>query len=138
MRLRPDQQGQRWLAQARQDLDAAAVLRRSGHRNLACFHAQQAAEKGVKAFLYAQGLDEVWGHSVATLLRDAATYHEGFVELRPVGAALDKFYITTRYPNGLPDGVPADAYTEDEAAGAIARAAGILDVVEQRLAEAGA
>ncbi|MFA6110085.1 MAG: HEPN domain-containing protein, partial [Candidatus Latescibacterota bacterium] len=101
MRLPPEQEGQRWLAQARQDLEAAAVLRESGHRNLTCFHAQQAAEKGVKAFLYAQGLDEVWGHSVAILLRDAATYQERFAALRPIGAALDKFYITTRYPNGL-------------------------------------
>lgn len=79
----------------------------------------------------------MWGHSVAVLLRDAATYHQGFVALRPVGAALDKFYITTRYPNGLPDGVPADAYTDEEAAGAIEKASGILDVVQQRLAETG-
>lgn len=133
MRLPPEQEGQRWLAQARQDLEAAAVLLKSGHRNLTCFHAQQAAEKGVKAFLYAQGLDEVWGHSVAVLLRDAATYQESLTALRPIGAALDKFYITTRYPNGLPDGLPADAYTESEAIDAIDKASSILDAVQRYL-----
>lgn len=82
-------------------------------------------------------LDEVWGHSVAALLRDAATYHEGLDALRPTGAALDKFYITTRYPNGLPDGVPADAYTEQEAADAIAKAGSILRAVAQHVGHAG-
>mgnify|MGYP006311376993 CR=1 FL=1 len=131
MRLPPETQGKRWLAQAGQDLDAASVLLRSGHRNLACFHAQQAAEKAVKAFLYSQGLEEVWGHSVASLLRDAASHHAAFEELRAEGAALDKFYIPTRYPNGLPDGLPQDAYTETEATDAIARAERIIETVKQ-------
>jgi len=95
MRLPPERQGQRWLDQARQDLEAAEVL-----------------------------------------LRDAATYHEGLDALRPTGAALDKFYITTRYPNGLPDGVPADAYTEQEAADAIAKAGSILHAVAQHVGHA--
>ena len=135
MRLPPERQGQRWLAQARQDLDAARLLRQGGHPNLACFHAQQAAEKAVKAFLYGQGLEEVWGHSVSALLHDAASYDASLAEFRPRGAALDKFYITTRYPNGLPDGVPADAYTIEEAADAIGKAESILEAVGQRLRE---
>jgi hypothetical protein len=48
-------------------------------------------------------------------------------------AALDKFYITTRYPNGLPDGVPAEAYTVEEATDAIGKADSILEAVGQRL-----
>ena len=135
MRLPAETQGERWLAQARQDVDAAAVLLRSGHRNLACFHAQQAAEKAAKAFLYAQGVEDVWGHSVASLLRDAASYESAFEPLRPKGAALDKFYIPTRYPNGLPDGLPQDAYTEEEATDAIAKAAGIIEAVADQLAQ---
>lgn len=133
MRLPPETQGLRWLMQAGQDLEAARILAASGHCNLACFHAQQAAEKAAKAFLYAQGLEEVWGHSVAVLLRDAASFRPELADLRPTGAALDKFYITTRYPNGLPDGVPADAYTEPEASDAIAKASTIIAAVRQRL-----
>ncbi|HZP95160.1 MAG TPA: HEPN domain-containing protein [Candidatus Limnocylindria bacterium] len=35
----------RWLAQAERDLAAARDLERAGHFNVACFQAQQAAEK---------------------------------------------------------------------------------------------
>ena len=133
MTLSPEKQGRRWLAQARQDLDAATVLLHAGHRNLACFHAQQAAEKAGKAFLYGRGVEEVWGHSVAVLLHDAASHDASLEVLRPTGAALDKFYITTRYPNGLPDGLPADAYTETEATDAIAKADMVLQAIARCL-----
>ncbi|MBN2449598.1 MAG: HEPN domain-containing protein [Lentisphaeria bacterium] len=133
MNLPPERQGERWFAQARQDLDAASVLLRAGHPNLACFHAQQAAGKAAKAFLYARGAEDVRGHSVASLLRDAASYDAAIEAWRPGGAALDKFYIATRYPNGLPDGLPVDAYTPDEATNAIARAVAILEALGTRL-----
>jgi len=129
MRLPPEAQGRRWLTQARQDLDAARLLADSGHCNPACFRAQQAAQKAAKAVLYAEGLDEVWGHSVAALLREAATDPAELAALQATGAVLDKFYIFTRYPNGLPDGVPADAYTAQEAAEAISKAAAIIAAV---------
>ena len=134
MKLPPERQGARWFAQARQDCDAAALLREAGHRNLACFHAQQAAEKAVKAYLYAQGEEEVWGHSVAGLMRDAASFDPALEDLRRTGAALDKFYIATRYANGLPDGLPADAYTDEEAEDAIHKARIILEAMDQRMA----
>jgi len=60
----------RWLAQAQEDLGAARDLLASGHFALACFHAQQAAEKALKGFLHAQGADDPWGHAVSRLLAD--------------------------------------------------------------------
>lgn len=29
---------------------------------------------------------------------------------------LDQYYVPTRYPNGLPGGIPSDVYTGDQAA----------------------
>ncbi len=49
MKPSPVSEAQRWLAQARNDFDAAGLLCRHAHFNLACFQAQQAAEKAVKA-----------------------------------------------------------------------------------------
>lgn len=40
--------------------------------------------------------------------------------------ALDKLYVATRYPNGLPAGAPVDYYTRAEAERAIADAEAIL------------
>jgi HEPN domain-containing protein len=32
---------------------------------------------------------------------------------------LDSYYIPIRYPNGLPDGIPAEVFTEEAAFGAV-------------------
>jgi HEPN domain-containing protein len=42
---------------------------------------------------------------------------------------LDKLYVPTRYPNGLPDLIPAEVYTETEAREAMDAAATILHTV---------
>jgi len=51
----------------RNDLEAATILKEHGKYSLACFHAQQAAEKAVKALFYSME-DEPWGHSIGKLL----------------------------------------------------------------------
>ena len=38
------------------------------------------------------------------------------------GRLLDRFYIPTRYPNGLPGGIPKGAFTERDTAAALAAA----------------
>lgn len=55
MRRKPLDEGRRWLAQAQEDLRWTRHLAEEGAYYLACFLAQQAAEKAIKAFLYAQG-----------------------------------------------------------------------------------
>ena len=60
-------EGLRWLSTARNDLEAATILKEHGKYSLACFHAQQAAEKAVKALFYSME-DEPWGHSIGKLL----------------------------------------------------------------------
>ena len=126
-------EGRRWMAQAERDLDAAELLAGGKHFNLACFHAQQAAEKAVKAFLYAQGVEDPWGHSVGQLLEDARSFDVRFADVVHVGALLDKFYIPTRYPNGLPGGIPSSAYSEQEAQEAMHKAREILRAMAERM-----
>jgi predicted nucleotidyltransferase len=53
------------------------------------------------------------------------------------GSLLDGYYIPTRYPNGLPDGIPADVYTEDAAKDAVAMAEEAVGWVKQLLDQAG-
>jgi len=71
----------RWLAQAERDLDDARFAASGARWNLACFLSQQAAEKALKAYLYAHGAETVWGHSVAELCRDAAAHDESYATL---------------------------------------------------------
>ena len=104
MRNKPLDEGLRWLRQASEDLHWAEHLAEQGAYHLACFLAQQSAEKALKAYLYAQDVELVWGHSVRELCTVAATFDAAFEELGRKVAPLDQYYIPTRYPNGLPGG----------------------------------
>lgn len=53
------QEATRWFEQAVDDLRGAGVLRATGHHALACFHAQQAGEKALKAYWRLLDLDAV-------------------------------------------------------------------------------
>jgi HEPN domain-containing protein len=105
---------------------------RAASHEWACFQAQQAAEKALKALWLGNGF-EPWGHSVLRLIDD---YPDESVRLGPLAAlrsaakALDKLYIPTRYPNGLPDLSPFEVYTDLEAHAAIAAARSVLAACE--------
>lgn len=112
-------EAERWLRQARTDLDAARTLRKD-FPALACFHAQQSAEKALKAVLYAAGERPVLGHAVSELAARVVEHHPSFEELRSRISKLDRYYIPTRYPNGLPEGGdPAESFDAADATSAI-------------------
>jgi HEPN domain-containing protein len=118
-----------WYQQALRDLDQAEASRRDGRHEWACFAAQQAAEKAVKAAHLAEAQD-AWGHVVARLLTELP----GAVpaDLIEKARVLDAFYIPTRYANSHADGPPFEHYgplQSEEAvryAGEIVRFAGAL------------
>ncbi|MCZ6794455.1 MAG: HEPN domain-containing protein [Planctomycetota bacterium] len=127
-------ESRRWLEQARRDLDDARFCAGGNRYNLACFLCQQAAEKALKAYLYAQGNPVVWGHSVDELCRQSATTDPDFDDLRTRVRKLDRFYIPTRYPNGLPGGLPADSFDETDATQALDLTQETIEFVEAHLA----
>jgi len=127
-------EAERWLAQARRDLDDAIFAASGARWNLACFLAQQSAEKALKAYLYARGAEAVWGHSVADLCGEAARADAAFATLGAEAAALDQYYIPTRYPNGLPGGIPADAYTRTDGERALALCRAVIELVDAKIA----
>jgi HEPN domain-containing protein len=127
----PRGEAERWLKQAAYDLRAAEHNADGEYYSVACFNAQQAAEKSLKAFLFAQGERVVLGHSVGELCRRCAEYEESFADLAGSASKLDRLYIPTRYPNALPGGVPAEIYDEEDATGAIALASKVLAMVSK-------
>ncbi|MGQ9627307.1 MAG: HEPN domain-containing protein [Anaerolineae bacterium] len=70
------------------------------------------AENALKSFLYAQGEEMVIGPSVEALCRWASEYDSDFTKLCPEVAILDGYYTPTRYPNALPDSIPARIYNQ--------------------------
>jgi HEPN domain-containing protein len=129
----PRAEAERWFRQAEYDLRAARHAREGRFYFAACFHAQQGAEKALKACRYAQGERIVLGHSVFRLAEECAQADPRFKRLARECGRLDLFYIPTRYPNGLPGGTPAEIYTEAEAELALRLAQQVLDLVAEVL-----
>lgn len=123
----------RWLEQAAEDLKWAKLLAREGGYHIACFLAQQVAEKALKAFLYAQGEPIVLGHSVERLCVRASSYDPDFVERGKSWSILDGYYVPTRYPNSLPESIPAHVYTQSAAESAVALAEEAVSFVASKL-----
>ena len=122
-----------WFRQAERDLKQARWALKGGFYEWACFSAQQAAEKAVKALLEALRR-EAWGHSITRLLASLPQAFEVDRELMEKAMRLDKFYIQTRYPNGFPVGSPMDYYTEGEAKKAIEDAEALVSFCRGHLA----
>jgi HEPN domain-containing protein len=120
-------EARRWLDTAQEDLEAAGVLLREGKFSHACFLAQQSGEKAVKALSYFLGEDP-WGHSIRKLIMDLpeGAAQDQMKKIQDDAAALDRFYIPTRYPNGLPDLTPGKYYFQKDAEFSIGVAESIL------------
>lgn len=133
-REKENQESRRWLEQARADIRAAEISLGGGAYEWACFQSQQAGEKVLKACWYYFGLDP-WGHSLVKLLYDFPEDKRPFSieEIEEHAMLLDKMYIPTRYPNGLPDLIPARVYSKKEAHTAIRAAREILGSVEKNI-----
>ncbi len=125
-----------WLRQAKRDLDVARTTFDAQQYDWSCFAAQQAAEKALKA-LYQHHHAEGWGHVLARLVEELASDEPGLSEFVDAAKVLDKFYIPTRYPNGLDRGAPADAFTQGEAQQAIDHAEQIVQFCQTRCAAEG-
>ena len=122
-----------WLNQALRDLDQAADSRRAGRHEWACFAAQQAAEKAVKALHLHLG-EEAWGHVVAKLLRELPASLSVSGDLVEKGRVLDTYYIPPRYPNSHPEGAPFEHYGPLQSDEAIKYAREIIDFARSQMA----
>lgn len=123
-----------WMDQAVGDLEHARSDRERGFYDWACFSAQQAAEKAVKAVFQKMGA-EAWGHSVADLLQELGKHHPVTSALVDGALELDKAYIPTRYPNAHPSGSPRRRYTEREAERLIRYAEEIVECCTRLLSQ---
>jgi HEPN domain-containing protein len=125
----PAAEAERWLEAAREDLAYAAHAASGGHHAPACFHAQQAAEKAVKALHYARGARAVLGHNVRALIEQLEPREPRLSALLDAARELDLFYVPARYPNGLDRGTPGQAFGSTQSQRARDLAAAIVEAV---------
>ncbi len=129
-------EGMRWLRQAEHDLAFGRLAVREGFHAQACFVAQQSAEKAAKAVAYGLGERVVLGHSLVELVERLKERVPAMTPLREMAGLLDQFYVATRYPNGLPGGVPFEAFGRAQAEQALEGAARFVAVARTSLGDA--
>lgn len=76
---------------------------------------QQEAEKVLKAFLFLKGERAILSHSTLKIAEQCNSYDSHFKAIFEACEQLDIFYIPTRYPNGIPDGVPYEFFKKHHA-----------------------
>jgi len=122
-----------WLNQAVRDLEQAGDSKNAGRHEWACFAAQQAAEKAVKALHLHVG-QEAWGHVVAKLLAELPEEIRIPADFGEKGKVLDNFYIPARYPNSHPEGASFEHYGPIQSEEAIRYAREIVEFVSAQMA----
>ena len=122
-----------WLRQADRDFEQAVDSRHAERHEWACFAAQQAAEKAIKALHLHVG-QEAWGHVIAQLLEELPETIDVPNLLIEKGRVLDNFYIPSRYPNGHSTGAPFEHYGPLQSEVAIQHAREIIEFVRAQMA----
>jgi HEPN domain-containing protein len=123
----PPDDPREWLNRARSDLALAKATREGVYLEDLCFHAQQGAEKAIKALLIKFGVEFPYVHDLARLLTLAEEAGQRIPETVRQAERLTRFAIIARYP-GL-----AGEVSEEEYEDAFSLAEGVVRWVENIL-----
>ena len=124
----------RWLSKAENDLKIAELLLNNYFMGESTFHAQQAAEKALKALITATGKQPPKTHNITKLLQNIEKEKEKIDtrELKNSGVErLTLYAVEARYPDF------EEEPSEEEAEEALELARKVLEWVKEKLREMG-
>lgn len=123
----------RWLREAEYTLNQARlILKQQKAYNIACFLAEQACQKSLKAVLYFDGQRFILTHSITDLINQAKDQHLEFVSFLESAGKLDQYYLSSRYPDAVPEPViPSEIFTEAQAEEAVEIAEKIFNACQK-------
>ena len=122
-----------WLKQADRDFEQTMDSGHADRHEWACFAAQQAAEKAVKA-LHLHAGQKACGPVIAQLLEELPETVDVPELLVEKGSVLDNFYVPSRYPNGHSTGAPFEHYSQLQSEVAIRHAREIIEFARAQMA----
>lgn len=124
-----DNRADDWWRQAQNDLKFARAALRGKFYSQCCFICQQGAEKALKSMLLRRGARVVFTHSLVKLCDQLKL--DG--ELREAAQTLDQYYVSGRYPDGLPAGAPFEMFNASHAKAALDQAKKIFAAAKEDL-----
>lgn len=103
-----------WFHRAAQDLEMARRALEAGNPlpAMACYHAQQCAEKYLKGYLVAHALPFRFVHDLVYLTQLCMAREPTFEQLMPAAEILGEYGVATRYPIEGGEDPDADMATE--------------------------
>lgn len=119
----------RWISFARDDLKIIDDIIKEDVYHLACFHAQQSAEKSLKGFIVFTKRSLKKTHSLIELLNEAVKINKDCDRFRDYCLILDRYYIPTRYPDAWPGSLPEGLPDKERAIEAFRYAQEIFDFI---------
>ena len=112
-----------WLHSGERDM-VVARLALELEPALAAFHAQQAAEKSLKAAAIAVTGDHARTHSAGAIVGELRRLDVAFDEgVEADARALDLYYLASRYPDAVADNDPGDVVPVEDPKRALERSA---------------
>ena len=93
-----------WVSKAEGDYDTAQrelKVRRKPNYDAVCFHAQQSAEKYLKAFLVSREIEPPRIHNLIELLKLCSNQDGSFELIHPVLDSLMTYAVDIRYPGDI-------------------------------------
>jgi|UniRef100_A0A7C4TXN1 HEPN domain-containing protein len=118
-----------WIKKAENDLIVAKhslTLKPVAPYDIICFHAQQCAEKYLKAYLVYKGIEFEKTHDLGELIGLASAEDNNFMELIDIAERLTDYAVDVRYPG-------IEEPTKEEAKEAIEIAEKIKEFILKRL-----
>ena len=110
-----------WLQSAERDFVVARLVLEA-EPSLAAFHAQQAAEKSLKAAVIAVTGDHARTHSAGAIVTELRRLDVPFDPgVEADARALDLYYLASRYPDAVADNDPGDVVPVEDAKRALER-----------------
>ena len=120
-----------WIEKAEEDFGfASTVIEDTDYFAQICFHFNQSAEKYLKAFIIANGLEFRKIHDLHLLLKQCKTKDPSFAQLDDDCEYLATFYIETRYPVHWPT-----IFSKEETEKAYRAAKNIRNFLRKKLKE---
>lgn len=102
---------EKWIKKADGDLYNVDLLLKSENcqPDICCYHAQQCAEKYIKAYLVSRQQHFPFTHDLAKLLDLCLPVNKNFEQLKITSFKLTDYAITPRYPDDIEDLTIEDA-----------------------------
>jgi HEPN domain-containing protein len=126
---------EKWIDFALRDLDGAEILFEKDRYHLACYLAQQTAEKALKAFLAGHSKKVPHIHELDELHKRCLALDSSFQSIIQHCLDLNIFYNPVRYPEAEPGILPEGFPTREQTESALSKAKEVLNFVQQRLAD---